>query len=193
MARLRWEEERREIEADFERKAAVMRNDLARSQARREELADLHERTMQRVAALEQRLARRSASTDRLPILARDLVRWVDPGLSRLSAAIAMHDAVIVAPIEDAVTLGPSPADVALVDRIIGSIKRLNGLPDVDGRPFHTRVDEQRLEAFQSRLREMVMLAERLTARVRRSRDNKSLLWHLMLAQRSEDVRRKPR
>jgi hypothetical protein len=50
--------------------------------------------------------------------------------------------------------------------------------------------DFERFRALQSKLKEAALLAERLTNQFERSKDQKDLLWHLMLAQRCRDLRR---
>jgi hypothetical protein len=194
-ARHRWEQERREFEAQAERRAAELTRDCDAARADRDGLAERHERLTRRVAELERRLASRGASADKLPVLGRDLARWSDPALARLSGSGRRVTAPVslVAVLTDDGAPGPAPDDVTLAERLVTALKRLNSLPDVRGRPFHTEVDEPRLEALIARLREASALAERVTARVKRSRDNKSLIWHMMLAQRTADVRKKRR
>ena len=123
----------------------------------------------------------KSVRTDQLPILARDLARWSSPPLTTPVASAVLPQAP------------PTAADVAVADRQVEMLRKLIRTPTTPGRPLHTHFDETRYVALQSRLRESALLADRLFNQVERSRSSKDLLWHLMVAQRTEEINRNKR
>ena len=121
-----------------------------------------------------------SRRTDRLPILARDLARWSSPTpLPPVATTLPQ------AP--------PTVGDLAAAEQNVEMLRNLIRTPATPGRPLHMLFDESRLLALQSRLRESALLAERLFNQLERSRSSKDLLWHLMVAQRTEEMNRTKR
>lgn len=138
------------------------------------------------VASLRAELDRRHADAVRLPVLASDLARW-----SNLESR-----KVVVAAV--AVPVGPPPLppsldDIDAIDRLIETVRRLIQTPVVIGKPFHVLFDDQRFQTLQAKLREAGMLADRLISQVERSKTNKELLWHLMVARKNDEMQRKRR
>jgi hypothetical protein len=122
----------------------------------------------------------------RLPVLCRDLARWSDPLLQgRPIQVVAVAVGPPLAP--------PSLDDLAAVETYAGTLRRLLHTPTVDGKPFHAAFDESRFQLIQAKLREAQLLAERLLSQVERSKNNKDLLWHLMVAKRTDELNRKRR
>jgi hypothetical protein len=89
--------------------------------------------------------------------------------------------------------LPPSLEDLEAVERYVETVRRLVQTPHRDGKPFHTLFDDQRIQVVNTKLREANLLAERLIRELERSRDNKELLWHLMVARKNEEIHRKRR
>ncbi len=137
-----------------------------------------------KVAVLNQRIeSLRGAESSRknlLPILSRDLARWSTP------PPLPPEEEVIP-------QTPPSADDLAAAERQVEMLRKLIRIPAVPGRPLHTLFDEARYVTLQSRLREASLLAERLFSQVERSRSSKDLLWHLMVAQRTEEINRNKR
>jgi hypothetical protein len=192
--------------ADDEREA--LRAELGRERAGREAerlahsaaVASLRDEAEARCTGLErevsalrtqlERLARSSPSPEAgpaaLPILCHDLARW-----SRSTPAEPVAVAV-------AVPVGPPPQPPSLDDlgaaaALARSLQGLLRTPVAVGTPFHSLFDPTRLHALEAELREVVLLADRLLKQVDRSRTNKELLWHLMVARRNDEVRRQRR
>ena len=97
-----------------------------------------------------------------------------------------------------AVPVGPPPLppsldDIDAIDRLIETVRRLIQTPVVIGKPFHVLFDDQRFQTLQAKLREAGMLADRLISQVERSKTNKELLWHLMVARKNDEMQRKRR
>jgi hypothetical protein len=125
-----------------------------------------------------------------LPVLARDLARWSAPIPPRRENAEAASTPVArTTPVMDP----PSSDDLATVDRQIAMLHSLIQTPTIDGRPLHAHFDEARFQILQAKLREAAILADRLVAQVKRSRSTKDMLWHLMVAHRTDELRRDKR
>lgn len=143
-----------------------------------------------RVADLEAELARREAESlhppARLPVLARDVARWM-AGVESEGPAPTPVTAVPVGP----PPLPPTIDDLDTVDRYFDLVHGFAQLQPPQGKPLHTLFDERRFQVFQARLREAGQLAERLLSQYERSRTNKEFLWHLMVAKKSDEVRKK--
>jgi hypothetical protein len=156
-----------------------LRGELAQSRAEKLDLT-------RRIAALEAEVAERltASARVRLPVLCRDLKRWSTPAPTPVVAV-----AVAVGP----PPLPPSLDDLASLDQQISTLKRLLRTPAVAGKPFHTQFDIQRFQLLQAKLKEAGLLAERLISQVERSRNQKEMLWHLMVAQRTDELNRKRR
>ena len=122
----------------------------------------------------------KAARSDQLPILSQDLARWSTPPPATSDASTVPQ-----AP--------PTADDLAVADRQVEMLRMLIRRPTTPGRPLHTHFDETRYAALQSRLRESALLADRLFNQVERSRSSKDLLWHLMVAQRTEELNRNKR
>ena len=121
-----------------------------------------------------------SARKSQLPILSRDLARWSTPEP--------------LEPVEEAAPQAPPLAeDLSTAERQVEMLRRLIRLQAPPGRPLHALFDEARYVTLQSRLREASLLAERLFSQVERSRSSKDLLWHLMVAKRTEEINRNKR
>lgn len=128
--------------------------------------------------------ARAAGAERRLPVLAKDLERW--------RAAAAFRPRVVAVPVGPP-PLPPSLDEIALVDQYIEALKGLLKTPLVNGKPFHVLFDAGRFQALQAKFREAALLADRLVSNVERSRTQKELLWHLMVAQRTDELNRKKR
>lgn len=148
------------------------------------------------VASLRAQIDRRPSAADpppprppdRLPILARDLDRWSGPP-PEPDPPVAVVVAVPVGP----PPLPPTLDDLDTADRYIAALRRLVQTPIPQGKAFHTLFDDPRYQALSAKLREAGQLAERLIGQVERSRTNKELLWHLMVARKSDEIQRKRR
>jgi hypothetical protein len=188
--RQQWARERKaltdEIEAlkgdhDRTRDALTIRLDAARAEigALRAE----HERVL---AELDRCKADRTAGTAArplpaaLPVLCSDLARWSIPSGRRPVA-------VPVGP----PPLPPSIDDLATADAQVAMLRRLLRHTPAPGQGYHTLFDLERFRAIRSKLQEAALLADRLIKLFERSKGQKDLLWHLMLAQRSEELHRR--
>ena len=114
-----------------------------------------------------------------LPVLCSDLARWSIPSGPRPVAA----------------PVGPPPPvpsldDLTIAETQVAMLRRLLRSTPAPGQEYHTLFDFERFRALQSKLKEAALLAERFTNQFERSKDQKDLLWHLMLAQRCRDLRR---
>lgn len=124
-----------------------------------------------------------------LPVLASDLARWSVPTPLREA-----QNAASITVVQATVVLEPpSPDDLATVDRQIAMLHALIQTPTVDGRPLHAHFDEARFQILQAKLREASILADRLLSQVKRSKSSKDMLWHLMVAHRTDELRRDKR
>ena len=133
-----------------------------------------------RIEAIEALRRNGPARKSQLPILSRDLARWSTPEP--------------LGPVEESASQTPPLAeDLATAERQVEMLRKLIRLPAPPGRPLHTLFDDARYVTLQSRLREASLLAERLFSKVERSRSSKDLLWHLMVAQRTEEINRNKR
>ena len=168
----------------------TLRADRDRVQAESDALA-------REVASLRAELDRRQAQAirppDRLPILSKDFARWSSEPTARqvVTATVAVAVAVAVAVGPD--PLPPTLDDLDAVDRLIESVRRLGQTPVVVGKPFHALFDDKRFQALQTKLREASLLADRLISQVERSKTNKELLWHLMVARKNDELQRNKR
>lgn len=166
----------------------TLRADRDRVQAESDALA-------REVASLRAELDRRQAQAirppDRLPILSKDFARWSSEPTARqvVTATVAVAVAVAVGPDP----LPPTLDDLDAVDRLIESVRRLGQTPVVVGKPFHALFDDKRFQALQTKLREASLLADRLISQVERSKTNKELLWHLMVARKNDELQRNKR
>ncbi|MFO0911140.1 MAG: hypothetical protein U0794_22840 [Isosphaeraceae bacterium] len=122
----------------------------------------------------------------KLPVLCRDLARWSVP-TAPAPAAVAVVTPVGPPP------LPPSIDDLLVVDDQIAMLRRLLRLMPENGKPYHTLFDLQRFQVIQAKLKEANLLADRLVAQVERSRTQKDLMWHLMVAQRNDEMNRRRR
>jgi hypothetical protein len=134
-------------------------------------------------AALDRRAA---APSKNLPVLASDFARWSTPWPS-VAVAIAVAVAVPIGP----PAAPPALDDLDAVDFLIVTLRRLLHTPVVVGKPFHSLFDDPRLQALQAKLREAHMLIERFNSQVERSRASKEMLWHLMVARKTDEIQRK--
>ena len=186
-ARARLEEE----EARCRSGAAALEALRGDYQARLVEVETLRRDGAEEASRLNAELAklRSSLTPPRLPVLCRDLERW---SISiRMETRAAVHVAV-------AVPVGPPPLppsldDLSTVDDLIAVLRALLATPSQRDQSFHTLFDAERFLALKAKLREAALLSDRLTTQVERSRTQKDLLWHLMLARRSDEVHRKRR
>lgn len=129
----------------------------------------------------------RSAEAARqLPVLVRDLLRWA------AEAAEELRPRVVAVPIGPP-PLPPSLDDLAAIERHTELLRALLHTPVVTGKPFFTLFDADRFQALQAKLRESALLADRLINNVERSKSQKELMWHLMVAQRTDELNRKRR
>lgn len=124
-----------------------------------------------------------------LPVLASDLARWSTPTPRREAQRGDGIPVVQATPVLEP----PSADDLATVDRQIAMLHALIQTPTVDGRPLHAHFHEARFQALQAKLREAAVLADRLLAQVKRSKSSKDMLWHLMVAHRTDELRRDKR
>ncbi len=145
-----------------------------------ERLAGEHAKVDDLNRRLEAFQAEASRRTDRLPILARDLAKWSSPTPLPPVATILPQSP-------------PTAEDLSAADQQVEMLRKLIRTLTTPDRPLHTLFDESRLLALQSRLRESALLAERLFNQIERSRSSKDLLWHLMVAQRTEELNRTKR
>ena len=153
----------------------------------RVELADARSKQaslLQRVVALQAELDQRQAAPRpvQLPVLCRDLKRWSTPPAA----------AVVVVPVGPP-PLPPALDDLTAIDHEIAVLRRLVHTPMVPGKPFHTQFDLPRFQLLHAKLKEAGLLAERLISQVERSKNQKEMLWHLMVAQRTDELSRKRR
>jgi hypothetical protein len=128
--------------------------------------------------------------TYRAPILCRDLERW--------SVSVQSNGATAPTTVVAAVPVGPPPLppsldDLETVEQHVAMLRTLLKISAPAGKPYHTLFDQPRFQAIQAKLREANLLAERLVNQVERSRNQKDLLWHLMVAQRNDEINRKRR
>lgn len=130
--------------------------------------------------------AQAAEAARRLPVLVRDLQRWVAEALESVRPTVV---AVPVGP----PPLPPSLDDLAAVERHAELLRALLHTPLVAGKPFHSLFDSDRFQALQARLRESSLLADRLINNVERSKNQKEMMWHLMVAQRTDELQRKRR
>lgn len=199
----------RALETELERQrtstgSLAERDELRRSRAQILDLRAQRDRALAEVDAMAGQLATLRAELnrltaaaatkppDRLPVLARDLARWSTPEPAPQApqpAVVAVTVAVAVGP----PPLPPSLDDLEAVDHHIATIRRLIQTPAVAGQPFHTLFDDPRYQALHAKLREAGLLAERFLSQVERSRANKELLWHLMVARKNDEIHRKRR
>ena len=110
-------------------------------------------------------------------------------GPGRAARAATVVAAVPVGP----PPLPPSLDDLESVDRLLTTLRKLLKVAAPPGKPYHTLFDLARYLEIQAKLREANLLAERLISQVERSRNQKDLLWHLMVAQRNDEINRKRR
>jgi hypothetical protein len=174
---------------------ASVNAELAKSHSARSALIDRNAALAHEVAALRAELDRRAVAAadgrmNLLPVLLRDLKRWSLPA-PELSTASAQPAAVMVA--TGPLPLPPSFGDLTAVEQYVEMIRGLLRTPLAAGKPYHTHFDQARLEVLQSKLCEAQLLADRLLSRVERSRNTKDLMWHLMVAQRTDELNRKRR
>jgi hypothetical protein len=127
-------------------------------------------------------LASRNGRSTQLPVLVSDLARWSAPMAPRAPVARATP---FMEP--------PTADDLATVDRYLAMLNALIQTPTVDGRPLHTHFDTARFQSLQTKLREAAIVADRLLAQVNRSKSTKDMLWHLMVAHRTDELRRDKR
>lgn len=197
----------RALETELERQRAsthngqAERDELRRIRAQILDLRAQRDRALAEVDAMAGQLAALRAELnrltnaasrppDRLPVLVRDLARWSapePPPRAPRPAAVAVAVAVGPPP------LPPSLDDLEAVDRHIATIRRLIQTPAATGQPFHALFDDPRYQALHAKLREAGLLAERFLSQVERSRANKELLWHLMVARKNDEIHRKRR
>jgi len=175
------------LRAECERARADADLLAARLSVARSEVTRLRE-------ALARARAESQAASDarRLPVLARDHQRWSSEAAEALrprSVAVAVAVAVAVGP----APLPPSLEDLAAVERHTAMLRGLTRTPLVEGKPFYTLFDQERFQALQARLREAALIADRLINNVERSRTQKELMWHLMVARRTDELNRKRR
>jgi hypothetical protein len=121
------------------------------------------------------------------PVLCRDLARW-----SAWAAAGAGPRPVVARPVGPPLP-PPTLDDIETADRQVEMLRSLLRTPAGQGKPFHSLFDLPRFQALQAKLREAALLAERLVNQVERSRNQKDLLWHLMVAQRNDEIQRNKR
>jgi hypothetical protein len=131
----------------------------------------------------------RNCHASLVPILVRDLARWSAPTPRHEAPSEAGTAVVRATPVMDP----PSADDLATVDGQIAMLHALIQTPAVDGRPLHAQFDEARFQILQAKLREASILADRLLAQVNRSKSSKDMLWHLMVAHRTDELRRDKR
>jgi hypothetical protein len=140
----------------------------------RAELAQARER----IATLEASLDARSRPVQ-LPVLCRDLARWSSPPK--------------LAPPAGRPPLPPTLDDIEGLDLLISILRRLLRTPIPAGEPYHVAFDGDRYQTLQAKHRAASLLAEKLFGQVDRSRIQKDLSWHLMLARRLDEVNRRRR
>jgi hypothetical protein len=140
----------------------------------RAELAQAREQ----IAALQASLDARSRPVQ-LPVLCRDLARWSSPPK--------------VAPTAGRPPLPPTLDDLESLNLLIGILRRLLRTPIPAGEPYHVAFDRDRYQTLQAKHREASLLAEKLFGQVERSRIQKELSWHLMMARRIDEVNRRRR
>jgi hypothetical protein len=144
----------------------------------RAELAQAERRT----EALQAEAARRASAKSfvRLPVLCRDLARWSIP-----KAGVAAVAVPIGPP-----PLPPTANDLEAINQYVEALRRLLRTPVLLGKPYHAGFDAARFQVLQAKLREAAILAEKLLGQVERSRSQKDLQWHLMVARRNDEVNR---
>jgi hypothetical protein len=139
-------------------------------------------RAEERIDVLQAEAAHRPAPKGfgRLPVLCRDLARWSMP-----KAAVAAAAVPIGPP-----PLPPTANDLEAVNQYVEALRRLLRTPVLLGKPYHAGFDAARFQVLQAKLREAAVLAEKLLGQVERSRSQKDLQWHLMVARRNDEVNR---
>jgi hypothetical protein len=141
------------------------------------------DRTLAEIDRLRAELAAVTAARPlqaRLPVLCSDLARWSIPPRPR----------PVAAPVGPP-PLPPSLDDLAIAHTQVAMLRRLLRSTPAPGQGYHTLFDLERFRAIQAKLKEATLLAECFTNQVERSKNQKDLLWHLMLAQRCLDLRRR--
>lgn len=152
----------------------------AGEEAQRTLLAEIDRLRAALHAATAETEAPASRPTAKLPVLCRDLERW--------STTLVVIDARPSNP-----TLPPSLDDLATAERQVLMLRRLLRIVPGPGKGYHSLFDPRRFQLIQSRLKEAGLLADRFLSQVERSKNQKDLLWHLMVAQRSAEVNRRRR
>jgi chromosome segregation ATPase len=127
-----------------------------------------------------------------LPVLSRDLARWSawEPQPQPRPADAPPEPTAVVAVPVGPPALPPTLDDLTAVEGHVDLLRRLLHTPVEPGKPFHAVFDTPRFQAVRAKLREASLLAERLVSQVERSRTQKDLLWHLMVAQRTDEIHR---
>ena len=172
--------------AKAEALASRVQQDLAESRAREVGL-------LARVERMECEAEARPAKTQMFPILCSDLRRWSRPLSVAEPQVRAEPIRVSVRAVDGgAPALPPSLGDIAAVESLTDAIRSMLSIP-VNGQPYHTRFDDARFKLIQTRLRELTQMAERLISHVDRSRTNRDMGWHLMVAKRSDEIQRQRR
>lgn len=184
--------------------AARLIAEHGRSRARAEDLASSLQRDLAesraneagltaRVERLEREAQARSAIAPIFPILCSDLQRWSRPlGVAGPQARAEPTRVSVRAVPAGAPALPPSLGDIAAVESLLEAIRSMLSIP-VNGQPYHTLFDDARFKRIQVRLRELTQTAERLISHVDRSRTNRDMGWHLMVAKRSDEIQRQRR